>query len=77
MISGRVWKFGDNINTDLMMLGPALHLPEEQRVRYVFQANRPGWVDQVRPGDFIVGGRQYGVGSIRVLYCPNPFFSPR
>jgi 3-isopropylmalate/(R)-2-methylmalate dehydratase small subunit len=65
MISGRVWKFGDNINTDYMMPGPALYLPEEERVRYVFQANRPGWVDLVKPGDFIIGGKNYGVGSSR------------
>lgn len=65
MISGRVWKFGDNINTDFMMPGPALYLPEAERVRYVFQANRPGWVDQMKRGDFIIGGHSYGVGSSR------------
>ena len=65
MIAGRTWKFGDNINTDLMMPGPALYLPEAERVRYVFQANRPGWVDMMRPGDFIIGGKSYGVGSSR------------
>jgi 3-isopropylmalate/(R)-2-methylmalate dehydratase small subunit len=65
VISGRIWKFGDNINTDLMMPGPALYLPEAERIRYVFQANRPGWVDQVRRGDFIIGGINYGVGSSR------------
>jgi 3-isopropylmalate/(R)-2-methylmalate dehydratase small subunit len=65
VISGRVWKFGDNINTDLMMPGPALYLPEAERVRYVFQANRPGWVDQMKPGEFIIGGHSYGVGSSR------------
>lgn len=65
MIAGKVWKFGDNINTDYMMPGPALYLPEAERVRYVFQANRPGWVDEMRPGDFIIGGHSYGVGSSR------------
>jgi 3-isopropylmalate/(R)-2-methylmalate dehydratase small subunit len=65
VISGRVWKFGDNINTDYMMPGPALYLPEAERVRYVFQANRPGWVDLVKRGDFIIGGSSYGVGSSR------------
>jgi len=65
VISGRVWKFGHSINTDLMMPGPALYLPEAERIRYVFQANRPGWVDQVRHGDFIIGGTSYGVGSSR------------
>jgi len=65
MISGRVWKFGDNVNTDLMMPGPALYLPKREQMRYVFQANRPGWVDMVKDGDIIIGGRSYGVGSSR------------
>ena len=65
MISGRVWKFGDSINTDLMMPGPALYLPQREQIRYVFQANRPGWVDTVKKGDIIIGGNSYGVGSSR------------
>jgi 3-isopropylmalate/(R)-2-methylmalate dehydratase small subunit len=31
----------------------------------VFSANRPGWVDLVYRGDFIIGGRNYGMGSSR------------
>jgi len=65
MIAGRVWKFGDNINTDLMFPGPLLLATEEEQRRAVFSANRPGWVDQVRPGDVIVGGLNYGMGSSR------------
>jgi 3-isopropylmalate/(R)-2-methylmalate dehydratase small subunit len=65
MIAGRVWKFGDNINAELMLPMPALYLPERDRIRFVFQANRPGWVDQTRPGDFIVGGHNFGMGSSR------------
>jgi 3-isopropylmalate/(R)-2-methylmalate dehydratase small subunit len=65
MIAGRVWKFGDNINTDLMLPGPLLLATEEEQRRAVFSANRPGWVDQVRPGDIIVGGLNYGMGSSR------------
>ena len=65
MISGRIWKFGDNINTDFIMPGPALYLPEKERVRYVFQANRPGWVDLVQPGDLIIAGHNFGVGCSR------------
>jgi 3-isopropylmalate/(R)-2-methylmalate dehydratase small subunit len=67
IISGRVWKFGDNINTDLMLPnsvnGGAATLDEQGRA--VFSANRPGWVDEMQPGDFIVGGRAYGIGSNR------------
>jgi 3-isopropylmalate/(R)-2-methylmalate dehydratase small subunit len=65
MISGRVWKFGDNINTDLMLPGPLLFASEEEQRRAVFSANRPGWVDEVRAGDIIVGGLNYGMGSSR------------
>jgi len=65
MRSGRVWKFGDNINTDLMLPGSVLYSSPEQQARAVFMNNRPGWVDQVRPGDAIVGGYNYGMGSSR------------
>src|SRR5688572_10353226 len=57
MPTGRVWKFGDDINTDLMLPGPLLTAPEAEQARAVFAANRPGWIDQIAPGDIIVGGR--------------------
>jgi 3-isopropylmalate/(R)-2-methylmalate dehydratase small subunit len=65
MISGRVWIFGDDINTDLMLPGPLLQASAAEQVRAVFAANRPGWVDQVQAGDIIVGGRNFGTGSSR------------
>ena len=65
MTTGRVWKFGDDINTDLMLPGPLLMASEEEQRRAVFSANRPGWVDEVRPGDIIIGGRNFGTGSSR------------
>jgi 3-isopropylmalate/(R)-2-methylmalate dehydratase small subunit len=65
MIAGRVWKFGDDINVEMMLPQAALYLPEKDRRRYVFQSTRPGWVDQVLPGDIIIGGRNYGIGSSR------------
>ena len=65
MITGRLWKFGDDINTDLMLPGPLLTASEEEQRRAVFSANRPGWVDQVQPGDILIGGRNFGTGSSR------------
>ena len=65
MRSGRVWKFGDNINTDLMLPGPYLYSSPEEQARAVFMNNRPGWVNEVRQGDAIVGGFNYGMGSSR------------
>ena len=61
----RVWKFGDNINTDLILPVQAFYLPAEEQPKYVFQANRPGWVKEVKPGDIIVGGKNFGMGSSR------------
>ncbi|HEX3884200.1 MAG TPA: hypothetical protein VHW66_16205 [Stellaceae bacterium] len=65
MLAGRIWSFGDNINTDLMLPGPLLLATEEDQRRAIFSANRPGWVDQVQLGDMIVGGLNYGMGSSR------------
>ena len=65
MSSGKVWKFDDNINTDLMLPGSVLYGTEEEQKRAVFAANRPGWIDIVKPGDMMVGGQNFGMGSSR------------
>src|SRR5438067_3295180 len=65
MVTGRVCKFIYHINTDLMLPGPLLTASEEEQCRAVFSANRPGWVDEVAPGDIIIGGRNFGTGSSR------------
>jgi 3-isopropylmalate/(R)-2-methylmalate dehydratase small subunit len=63
--TGRVWKFGHDINTDLIMPSYARHASIEEQARAVFAAHRPGWVDQVQRGDILVAGRNFGVGSSR------------
>lgn len=65
MISGRVWKFGDLVTTDSMLPGPASTLSESEQIRWIFQANRPDWVNEMRAGDIIVAGKSFGVGSGR------------
>ena len=65
MRAGKVWKFGDNINTDLMLPGPYLYRSAEEQATAVFQANRPEWIKQVQQGDAIVGGFNFGMGSSR------------
>ena len=65
LIRGRVWKFGDNINTDLMLPNIALSKPDEEQTKYCFWANRPGWAEQVQKGDIIIAGRNFGCGSSR------------
>lgn len=63
--TARVWKFGDNINTDLILPIIAFYLPYQEQARYVFSANRPGWVDQMKAGDIILAGKNFGMGSSR------------
>ena len=64
-IRGRVWSFGDDINTDLMYPHICYTLPERDRPKYTMWANRPGWASEVRRGDIMVAGRNFGVGSSR------------
>ena len=63
--SARVWKFGDNINTDLILPILAYYMTPQEQARMVFNANRPGWVEQVQPGDILIGGKNFGMGSSR------------
>lgn len=62
---GRTWVFGDNINTDLMYPNTSFRASEEERRKLVFSANRPGWSSEVRQGDILVGGVNFGTGSGR------------
>jgi 3-isopropylmalate/(R)-2-methylmalate dehydratase small subunit len=60
-----VWVFGDEINTDLISPHTAFRVPPEEQVKYVFSSNRPGWSDNVEPGDIIIAGKNFGTGSSR------------
>ena len=63
--TGRVWKFGDDINTDLVIPNFAVMWSVAEQLPHCFSANRPGWVDEVQEGDVILAGRNMGVGSAR------------
>ena len=65
--TGRVWKFGDLINTDLIMPSKAFRLPKTEQHTLCFEAVRPGWARQVKPGDIIVAGENFGMGSSRPI----------
>lgn len=65
--TGRVWKFGDLINTDLIMPSKAFRMPKAEQHTLCFEAVRPGWAKAVRPGDIIVAGENFGMGSSRPI----------
>jgi 3-isopropylmalate dehydrogenase/3-isopropylmalate/(R)-2-methylmalate dehydratase small subunit len=65
-IQGRVWRFGDDIDTDAII--PARYLntsdPEELAGHCMEDAD-PGFPEKVEPGDLIVAGKNFGCGSSR------------
>lgn len=65
LIAGRVWRFGDDISTDLLSPGEyALAPPEEQKL-HTLESVDPRFAQDVRPGDVVVAGRNFGCGSSR------------
>ena len=66
-ITGRVWKYGDNVNTDVIFPGKytyTISSPKEM-AQHALEDLDPGFVANVRPGDIIVAGRNWGCGSSR------------
>ncbi|GBD17149.1 2,3-dimethylmalate dehydratase small subunit [bacterium HR26] len=66
IIRGRVWKFGDNIDTDVII--PARYLvtiDPEELAQHVMEDIDPEFAGKVQPGDIIVAGRNFGCGSSR------------
>ncbi|MCQ2373132.1 MAG: 3-isopropylmalate dehydratase [Phascolarctobacterium sp.] len=64
--TGRVWKFGDDIDTDIIM--PTQHLSYasmDEIKSHIFEPLRPELAKLVQPGDIIVGGSNFGCGSSR------------
>ena len=64
--SGHAWKFGNNIDTDLII--PARYLTTSDPVELAKNAMEdadPEWADKMNPGDFIVAGDNFGCGSSR------------
>lgn len=65
VIRGRVWKYGDNINTDIISPGQYMSLPVEQQAQHAMEAIDPDFTKKVQPGDIIVSGHNFGSGSSR------------
>ncbi len=63
-IRGRVWKFGDDINTDYMAPGFVKNQPWELVKKAILHIH-PGFTSGFKPGDVIVAGENFGCGSSR------------
>lgn len=64
--TGRVWTLGDDIDTDIIIPTEYLALKTiEEMKQYGFSPLRPGLAAQIRPGDILVAGKNFGCGSSR------------
>lgn len=68
----RVWVFGADVDTDQII--PGRYSPymtsEESLARYTFIEHRPEFAAQVKPGDILIAGKNFGCGSSRE-YAPR------
>lgn len=66
-LKGRVWKFGDGISTDLITPGRYFHLRSNlpELAKHVLEDADPNFASQINKGDFIVAGKNFGLGSSR------------
>ena len=62
----RVWKFGDDIDTDAIIPGRFLTINNpDELAKHAFEGTRNEFARKVQQGDVIVGGRNFGCGSSR------------
>lgn len=64
-IHGRVHKFGDNINTDLISNATFIGKGDDIMIAHAMEGADPDFPKKVKPGDIIVAGRNFGPGSSR------------
>ena len=66
LYTGAVWKYGDNVDTDVII--PARYLTmstPEELAPHCMEDLDPGFAEAVQPGDVIVAGENFGCGSSR------------
>jgi 3-isopropylmalate/(R)-2-methylmalate dehydratase small subunit len=65
IIKGKAWKFGDDVNTDLISPTKYLRSPQEELKKHSLESLNPKFPAQVKSGDVIVAGNNFGCGSSR------------
>ena len=67
LLHGRAWLFGDDISTDHIAPGRLFHLRTDlpELAKHVLEDENPEFAKRLKAGDFVVGGRNFGLGSSR------------
>jgi 3-isopropylmalate/(R)-2-methylmalate dehydratase small subunit len=61
----RVWRFGANVDTDALAPGAYMQFGVDVLAQHCLKRLRPEFCREVRPGDVIVAGPGFGIGSSR------------
>ena len=66
-IRGRVWKYGDSVNTDVIFPGKYTYTVSDpaEMAQFAMEDLDPRFAEEVQPGDIVVGGANFGCGSSR------------
>lgn len=66
MVTGKAFKYGDNVDTDVIIPARYLNAPSpEELAKHCMEDIDPAFATTVQPGDIIVGGANFGCGSSR------------
>ncbi len=66
MVTGKVYKYGDNVDTDVIIPARYLNAPSpEELAKHCMEDIDPDCASKVQPGDILVGGQNFGCGSSR------------
>ena len=66
MVSGKVFKYGDNVDTDVIIPARYLNAPSpEELAKHCMEDIDSSFATTVKPGDIMVGGANFGCGSSR------------
>jgi 3-isopropylmalate/(R)-2-methylmalate dehydratase small subunit len=66
-IIGRVWKYGDDVNTDVIFPGKYTYsiFDRKEMAQHALEDLDPEFIQNVQPGDIVVAGKNWGCGSSR------------
>jgi 3-isopropylmalate/(R)-2-methylmalate dehydratase small subunit len=67
ILRGKTWKYGDNVNTDVIFPGKYTYTVTDrsEMAQHALEDLDPAFATAVQPGDIIVGGKNWGCGSSR------------
>jgi len=73
-MKGRAWKYGDHVNTDVIVPGRYLKLTARECAPHVMEGIDPEFTSKAGPGDIVVGGVNFGIAAVVARFFARIFF---